>query len=63
MADPTAGWQDRGKSWRRRLGIDGTAGDAADVDHPYVADEPYGPWCVVCGFGQPWRRHVGEVSL
>jgi hypothetical protein len=48
--------QEEGQSERLYLGIDGTMGDAQDVDHAYVASV-HGPWCVVCGLAQSYRRH------
>lgn len=56
--NPRDGLQDRGEPHRRRLGIDGTAADAQDVDHPYLADAPRGDWCVICGLSRSFRRHV-----
>jgi hypothetical protein len=51
-------FQDRGESERQRLGIDGTAGDAQDVPHPYVPDGEPGSACVVCGLGRRHRKHT-----
>lgn len=52
-------FQDRGEPHRQRLGIDGTAGDAQDVPHPFVADAVYGA-CVVCGLARSYRKHTAE---
>jgi hypothetical protein len=52
-------FQDRGEPIRQRLGIDGTAGDAQDVEHPFFLDEPSGG-CLVCGLARDYRKHVGE---
>lgn len=41
-------FQDRGEQYRQELGIDGTAGDAQDVPHPYRQDGD-NKWCVACG--------------
>lgn len=50
-----------GEAWRQLFGIDGTAGDAQDVDHPYVpADYATGAACVVCGLARPYRRHTSD---
>ncbi|GGM27900.1 hypothetical protein GCM10011608_10920 [Micromonospora sonchi] len=55
---------DTGERLRASLGIDGTAGDAQDVDHDYrtSATEPDGP-CLVCGLAQPYRRHTGYQEI
>jgi hypothetical protein len=50
-------FQDRGEPWRAALGIDGTAGDAQDIQHEFIPDSPGGP-CVVCGLAQSYRRHA-----
>jgi hypothetical protein len=49
-------FQNRGEALRRRYGIDGTAGDAQDVDHPYHRDPATGA-CLVCGLAEAYRRH------
>lgn len=54
-----SGFQDRGEQERRRLGIDGTAGDAQDITHPYIPDGPPGSACLVCGLAQAYRKHAG----
>lgn len=51
------GFQDAGEPIRRALGIDGTAGDAQDVDHPYTSASPDGP-CLACGLARTWWRHI-----
>jgi hypothetical protein len=51
-------FQDRGEAERQRLGIDGTAGDAQDVPHPYVPDGVPGSACVTCGLAQGYRKHA-----
>lgn len=51
-------FQERGESLRQRLGIDGTAGDAQDVEHPYIPEVASGP-CLVCGLNRTHRRHFG----
>jgi hypothetical protein len=56
-------FQDRGEALRRRLLIDGTAGDAQDVDHPYIPEVADGP-CLVCGLTRSYPRHYGaSVAL
>ena len=50
-------FQDRGEPLRQALGIDGTAGDAQDVDHPFTPDGISGP-CLACGLAQSYRRHI-----
>lgn len=49
-------FQDRGEELRHQLGIDGTAGDAQDVDHPFH-DSDLG-YCLVCGLSPMYRRHI-----
>jgi len=48
--------EDEGGPDRLYLGIDGTMGDAQDVNHPFVRSV-YGAWCRVCGLAQSYRRH------
>lgn len=56
MNDP----QDQGEAARRRLGIDGTAGDAQDVPHPFVPNtKADSPWCLACGLSRAFRGHLG----
>jgi hypothetical protein len=50
-------WQDAGESLRQQLGIDGTAGDAQDVPHPYSDIDGAYPYCVVCGLPRTYRKH------
>ena len=57
MIPTMQGFQQRGEAHRRELGIDGSAGDAQDVRHPFVVDEGFGPWCVICGLGENHRKH------
>lgn len=59
--DMTEDFQDAGEQWRQRFGIDGTAGDAQDVEHPFVAEEP-GGGCIVCGFAGTYRKHAGDAG-
>lgn len=54
-------FQDRGEAARRLAGIDGTAGDAQDEPHAFVAAGQLGA-CLVCGMGARYRKHVGEVQ-
>ncbi len=49
---------ERGEALRLRYGIDGTAGDAQDVDHPFHPSRSAESWCVVCGLGEAYRRHL-----
>lgn len=49
-------FQDRGENARRARGIDGTAGDAQDVSHAFVPDEPTGA-CLLCGLAPSHRKH------
>jgi hypothetical protein len=57
-ADETqAGFQDRGEAARQAAGIDGTAGDAQDVSHTFVLDEPTGG-CLLCGLSPTYRKHT-----
>jgi hypothetical protein len=48
--------QEEGASERLFLGIDGTMGDAQDVDH-HCVESVGGPYCVVCGLSRIYRRH------
>jgi hypothetical protein len=48
--------QDRGEQARQAAGIDGTAGDAQDVPHPYIPDG--GSACVACGLAQGYAKHA-----
>lgn len=48
--------QNEGTPDRIGLGIDGTMGDAQDIDHPYLASV-HGSWCRVCGLAESYRRH------
>jgi hypothetical protein len=49
-------FQDRGDAARLAAGIDGTAGDAQDVPHAFVSDEPTGG-CLLCGLAPTYRKH------
>lgn len=53
--------QEEGAPDRAYLGIDGTMGDAQDVDHPFIASV-YGDWCRVCGLNPAYRRHAEDCS-
>ena len=46
-----------GEDERQRLGIDGTQGDAHDVDHPFN-QSVHGAYCATCGLNQSYRRHA-----
>lgn len=48
-------FQNRGEHLRRQYGIDGTAGDAQDAQHPYVRDEPTGA-CLACGLSESYHQ-------
>jgi hypothetical protein len=48
-------FQDRGDSLRQALRIDGTAGDAQDVNHPFTPDTP--GVCLACGLAESYKRH------
>lgn len=50
-------FQNRGESLRQKYGIDGTAGDAQDVPHPFHAD-PGSRACLLCGLAKRYRKHV-----
>lgn len=54
-------FQDRGDAARRAAGIDGTAGDAQDVSHDFIPDEPSGA-CLLCGLASGYRKHVDHVG-
>lgn len=49
-------FQDQGEPVRQQLGIDGTAGDAQDVRHPFT---PQAPWqcCIACGLSRTAKIH------
>jgi len=49
-------FQDRGEAARRAAGIDGTAGDAQDIQHALVVDERTGA-CLLCGLSPAYRKH------
>ena len=51
-------FQDLGEAYRQELGIDGTAGDAQDIRHPYLP-EPGGTSCLACGLAEPGSQHSG----
>ncbi|MFH8531569.1 hypothetical protein ACH4GE_24500 [Streptomyces tendae] len=53
----TADFQDRGEAARLAQGIDGTAGDAQDIPHRYVPDEP-ALACLLCGLSSTYRKHT-----
>lgn len=55
-----AEFQDRGEAARRAAGIDGTAGDAQDIEHRFVADEEVFPFgvCLVCGLNESYGKHT-----
>jgi len=59
MTQPTADFQDLGEPYRAMFGIDGTAGDAQDVKHPFVPASPGGS-CVVCGMARSMRKHTED---
>lgn len=48
--------EERGEALRQEYGIDGTMGDAQDVDHPFHRSTQ--GWCVVCGLSPQYRRHA-----
>jgi hypothetical protein len=52
-------FQETGDQARRRLGIDGTAGDAQDIRHPFIPT-PGENYCLACGLndvpGRPPHR-------
>ncbi len=55
-------FQERGEALRRHYGIDGTAGDAQDVPHPYHLDQATGA-CLICGLGTTHRKHADAARL
>jgi hypothetical protein len=51
-------FQQLGERERQRLGIDGTAGDAQDVKHSFIAHPALpGTCCVACGLTPAARVH------
>lgn len=60
--DSGGDWELLGEEWRQQMGIDGTAGDAQDVEHPYTATGDLHPKspdaCLACGLGPAHDRHV-----
>ena len=53
-------FQDRGEAARRAAGIDGTAGDAQDIRHRFVRDEPTGA-CLLCGLAETHGKHIDRL--
>lgn len=53
---PDTDFQDRGEAARQAAGIDGTAGDAQDIPHGFIAD-PDGS-CLLCGLASRYRKHT-----
>jgi hypothetical protein len=51
-------FQNRGEQARQRAGIDGTAGDAQDIQHAYVPDGPGGSPCLLCGLALSQPKHI-----
>lgn len=49
-------FQNSGEAYRRALGIDGTAGDAQDVPHPFIPT-PGEHGCIACGLRETYRQH------
>lgn len=49
--------QEEGRLDRIYLGVDGTMGDAQDVNHQFLRSN-YGAWCRVCGLTEDYRRHM-----
>jgi hypothetical protein len=47
---------EEGEPDRMGFGIDGTKGDAQDVDHPFLGSV-HGDYCRVCGLARSYRRH------
>jgi len=64
-SDGMEAFQDRGEPVRQSFGIDGTAGDAQDVQHPFTPDRAGDPrTCVACGFARGAGVHgVGKAAL
>lgn len=56
MTENRPDFQDDGEAARQAAGIDGTAGDAQDVPHRFVADPQGG--CLVCGLAKSYRKHT-----
>lgn len=48
--------EQEGEPDRFGFGIDGTMGDAQDVDHPFLGSV-HGEHCRVCGLARSYRRH------
>lgn len=55
-------FQNLGEPYRQALGIDGTAGDAQDVPHPYTSHDAV-KCCVVCGLAASWRKHAPAATV
>ena len=53
-------FQDRGEPVRQRFGIDGTAGDAQDVRHPFTPDGGNKDCCAACGLTPLAAVHSGK---
>lgn len=43
---------------RRKLGIDGTRGDAQDVAHPFQPHHQWGSYCLPCGLSEAHTKHA-----
>jgi hypothetical protein len=56
MTSDMQDFQNRGEPLRQQLGIDGTAGDAQDVRHPFTRDPVLG-CCLACGLAETARVH------
>lgn len=50
-------FQETGEQARRRLGIDGTAGDAHDIRHPFIPT-PGESYCLACGLNDGYALHI-----
>jgi Phage portal protein/ParB-like nuclease domain len=53
-------FQDRGEPARQDLGIDGTAGDAQDIPHPFTPD--HAGTCIACGRTSAAHKAATEVT-
>jgi hypothetical protein len=52
---------DEGESERQKQGIDGTMGDAQDIQHKFV-EASSGQYCILCGLNEVSSRHLEELE-
>lgn len=55
-------WVERGERARRRMGVDGTPGDAQDIPHPFAAEGRHAT-CAACWLAEDASVHQAAVPL